>query len=156
MFIKSPCLSQFLCHNQPQTFVLIITSGQLFRSLSFRQNWESWSINYLNFKVNYFNMLYLKQKWSDCHETKKTLNISMEYWASNVAINCDLGNDIEFSRSNIQFAISLGKMIRLHDGTESLPEPMLHYHQQCPVTFIWGQLRYLSHQSLKLTWNLLI
>ena len=44
------------------------------------------------------------------------------------------------------------------DGTKPLPEPMLTYHQQGPVAFIWVQFykRCLSHQSLKLAWKLLI
>ena len=41
-------------------------------------------------------------------------------------------------------------------GYRPLPDTMLIYHQQCPVTFIWGIFHkgYLSHQSLKLAWNL--
>ena len=39
-----------------------------------------------------------------------------------------------------------------------LPEPMLTYHQNGPVIFIWGQFpkRYLRHQSLKWAWKLFI
>ena len=46
----------------------------------------------------------------------------------------------------------------LPDDTKPLPEPMLTYHYYGPVTFIWGHFckRYLSHQSLKLPWKLLI
>ena len=45
----------------------------------------------------------------------------------------------------------------LPDGTKPLPEPMLTYHPQDPLTFIWCQFhkRYISHQWLKLTWKLL-
>ena len=37
-------------------------------------------------------------------------------------------------------------------GTKPLPWPMLTYHQQGPVIFIWWQIhkRYNSHQSVKL------
>ena len=40
----------------------------------------------------------------------------------------------------------------LPDGTKPLPEPMLIYHQQVPLAFIWVQFykRYLSYLSLKL------
>ena len=46
----------------------------------------------------------------------------------------------------------------LPDGTKPLPEPMLTYHQEGPVAFIWVQFykRCLSHQSLKQAWELLI
>ena len=106
-------------------------------------------------------MLYLSQKWSDCHETKskhidwtlglkcdqrvwpwpwpwpwifkvkyricyisakngpiatkRKANIWIELWGSNVTSGFDLGHDLdlEFSRSNIEFAISQPKMVRL-------------------------------------------
>ena len=47
--------------------------------------------------------------------TKRKANISIELWGSNVTSGFDLGHDIdlEFSRSNIQFAISQPKMVRL-------------------------------------------
>ena len=43
-------------------------------------------------------------------------------------------------------------------GTKPLPEPILTYRQQDPVTFIWGQFhdKPLSHQSLKLVWKVLL
>ena len=114
-----------------------------------------------NFQGQIWNLLYLSQKWSDCHETKskhidRTLglkydhqvwpwpwhwpwifkvkhkicyisakngpiatkrkaNISIQLWASNVTIGFDLGHDIdlEFSRSNMEFAISQQNMVRL-------------------------------------------
>ena len=46
----------------------------------------------------------------------------------------------------------------LTDGTKPLPELMLTYCQNCPLTFIWGQFhkRYHSNQLLKLIWKLLI
>ena len=38
-------------------------------------------------------------------------------------------------------------------GTKPLPEPMLSYRKEGPVTFIWRQFhkRYLRHQSLKVS-----
>ena len=47
--------------------------------------------------------------------TKRKANISIELWASNVTIRFDLGLDLnlEFSRSNLEFAISQPKMVRL-------------------------------------------
>ena len=44
----------------------------------------------------------------------------------------------------------------LPDGTKSLPEPMLTYHQKGPVTFIWGWFckKYLGHLLLRLASNL--
>ena len=43
----------------------------------------------------------------------------------------------------------------LPKGTKQLPEPMLTYHQQGAVSFIWGQCykRYLSQQLLKSDWK---
>ena len=46
----------------------------------------------------------------------------------------------------------------LHDDTKPLPEPMFTYHQQCPVTFIWGQFSHIilyssiTKMSLKITY----
>ena len=113
----------------------------------------------LNFQGPIWNLLYLNQKWYDCHETKskhigwaqglkcdhqvwpwpwpwifkvkygicynsakngpiakkRKANISIELKASNVAIGFDLGHDLEleFSRENIEFAISQPKVVRL-------------------------------------------
>ena len=109
----------------------------------------------LNFQSQIWNLLYLSQKWSDCHETKskhikcdhrvwpwpwpwpwrlkvkygicytsakngaiatkRKANKSIDFKASNVTIEFDLGHDLdlEFSRSNVEFAISLPKMVRL-------------------------------------------
>ena len=48
----------------------------------------------LNFQGQIWNLLYLSQKWSDCHKTKK-----QTYWlnskASNVTIRFDLGHDLD-------------------------------------------------------------
>ena len=47
--------------------------------------------------------------------TKRKANIFTELWASNVTIGFDLGHDLglELSRSNMEFAISQPKMVRL-------------------------------------------
>ena len=114
-----------------------------------------------NFQGQIWNLLYLSQKWSDCHETKSkhidwTLGlkcdhqvwpwpwpwpwifkvkygiryisvkngaiatkrkekISIDFKASNVTIRFDLGHDLDlqFPRSNMEFAISLPKMVWL-------------------------------------------
>ena len=46
---------------------------------------------------------------------KQKANISIELKGSNVTIGFDLGHDLdlEFSRSNVEFAISQPKMVRL-------------------------------------------
>ena len=67
----------------------------------------------LNFQGQISNWLYLSQKWSDCHETK-TKHID---WT--LGFKCD--HRVwpwpwpwpEFSRSNIELAISQQKMVRL-------------------------------------------
>ena len=67
----------------------------------------------LNFQGQISNWLYLSQKWSDCHETKS----KHSDWTlgSNKTIGFDLGLDLdlEYSRSNIELAISQPKMVRL-------------------------------------------
>ena len=45
----------------------------------------------LNFQGQISNLLYLREKWNNCHETETRHMISSEYWASNVAMNFDLG-----------------------------------------------------------------
>ena len=151
-----------------------ITYEQLFRFLSFFDDCWPWPIDYLirflailvvtltlNIQDQIWNLLYLSQKWSDCHETrskhidwtlglkcdhrvwpwpwpwpwrfkviygicyisakngaiatKRKANISIDVKASNVTIGFDIGHDLdlEFSRSNVEFAISLTKMVRL-------------------------------------------
>ena len=49
--------------------------------------------------------------------TKRRANISIELWGSNMTIGFDLGHDLdlEFSRSNIEFAISQSKMCDCHE-----------------------------------------
>ena len=67
----------------------------------------------LNFQGQMLKWLYLSQKWSDCHETKsKHIDWTLGFKGT---IGFDLGHDIdfEFSRSNIELAISQPKMVRL-------------------------------------------
>ena len=160
--------------HRPQILVHAITFEQLFRFLSFFDDCWPWPIDYLirfwsilvvtltlNFQGQIWNLLYLSQKWSDCHETKskhidwtldlkcdhrvwpwpwpwlwlfkvkygicyisakngaiatkRKADISIDVNASNVTIEFDLGHDLdlEFSRSNVEFAISLPKMVWL-------------------------------------------
>ena len=67
----------------------------------------------LNFKVKY-RICYISAKNGPI-ATKRKANISIELWGSNVTSGFDLGHDLdlEFSRSNIEFAISQPKMVRL-------------------------------------------
>ena len=67
----------------------------------------------LNLQGQTWNFLYLSQKWPDCHKTKSK-HISIEIKASNVTIGFDLGHDLdfEFSRSNMEFAMSQLKVVR--------------------------------------------
>ena len=46
----------------------------------------------------------------------------------------------------------------LPDCTKPLSEPMLSYHQWCPLTIAWRQFqkRCLSHQLLQLVWKLFL
>ena len=86
-----------------------------------------WHINYLirfwsifvvtltlKFQGQIWNLLYLSQKWSDCHEMKSK-HID---WTP--GLRCDLGHDLDlqFSRSNIEFAISQPKMVWLPRNEE--------------------------------------
>ena len=68
----------------------------------------------LNFQGQIRNLLYLGQKWSDCHETKSqhidwmlSLKCDHQIWPWR-----DL--DLEFSRSNMESAISMPKMSNYH------------------------------------------
>ena len=65
------------------------------------------------FKVKY-GICYISAKNGPI-ATKQNANISIELWASNVTIRFDLGHDLdlEFSRSNMELAISQPKMARL-------------------------------------------
>ena len=69
------------------------------------------------FKVKYGICYYLSQKWSNCHETKSkhidwTLGLKCDHWVWPRPWPWhDL--DLEFSWSNMEFAISQSKMVRL-------------------------------------------
>ena len=67
----------------------------------------------LNFKGQIWNLLYIIQNGAIA--TKWKANISIDLKASNVSIWFDLCHDLdlEFSRSNMEFAISLPKMVWL-------------------------------------------
>ena len=65
------------------------------------------------FKVKY-GICYISAK-NGLIAMKQIANILIEIWASNVTIEFDLGHDLglEFSRSNMEFAISQPKIVRL-------------------------------------------
>ena len=68
----------------------------------------------LNFQGQIWNLLYLNQKWSDCHRTKSKhtdWTPRPQMWL----LEFDLGHDLhlEFSRSNMEFPISQPKVVRL-------------------------------------------
>ena len=80
----------------------------------------------LNFQGQIWNILYLSQKWSDCHENEKqtyrlnsrpqmwpmgltlTIILTFEIWRSNVALTFDHTHDLDhgFSWSNFEIAVS--------------------------------------------------
>ena len=150
---------------QPEMVRLPRNKEQTYRLNSRPQMWP-WGLTLamnltLNFQGRIWNLLYLSQKWSDCHETKskhidgnlgikcdhwvwpwpwpwplifkvkhgicyistgngsidtkQKANISIKLTASNVTMGLDLGHDLdlEFLRSNMEFAISQSKMVRL-------------------------------------------
>ena len=68
----------------------------------------------LNFQGQILAILALSAKNGPI-ATKRNTNTSIEIQASNVTIRFDLGLDLdlEFSRSNMKFAISQPKMVRL-------------------------------------------
>ena len=109
------------------------------------------------FKVKY-GICYISAKNGPI-VTKRKPNISIELLGSNVTIRFDLGHDLdlEFSRSNIEFAISRPKMVRLPRNekqiyrSNSKPQLWPSYltlamtltlHFQCQI---WNLL-YLSHK----------
>ena len=111
------------CHHlQLQTFAHSITSEQLVRFFHLLRAWWHWTLGYLirlwwtfvvtltlNLQGHILNLLYLSQKWSDCHEMKYQCII--EHYASHVTIGFNLGQDLqlEFSRSDMEFATSKPK-----------------------------------------------
>ena len=107
----------------PQILVHAITFEQLFGFLSFWHDCWPWPIDYLIrfsswpwpwiFKVKY-GICYISAKNGPI-ATKRKANISIDLQTSNMTIGFELGHDLdlEFSRSNIEFAISLPKMVQL-------------------------------------------
>ena len=127
--IKSPQYTggdfMFLCQfvrRRPQILVHAITFGISFifgtivgpdlqiTWLHFRR-FSSWPWPRF-FKVKY-GICYISAKNGPI-ATKRKANIAIELWGSNVTSGFDLGHDLdlEFSRSNIEFAISQPKMVR--------------------------------------------
>ena len=80
------------------------------------------------FKVKY-RIGYISAK-NDAIATKRKANIWIDLKTSNMTIRFDLGHDLdlEFSRSNMELAISLRKMVRL-PRNEKLTHP-LNYRPQ--------------------------
>ena len=80
-------LYQFVCRHRQQTFVHVITSDQLVRFISFLvvlvaltfRLARFWSIFAgtltFSFQGEIWNLLYLSQKWSYCHEEKANTSI---------------------------------------------------------------------------------
>ena len=143
---------------QPKTVWLPQNKKQTYRLNSRPQMWPldltlAMTLT-LNFQGQIWNLLYLSQKWSNCHKTKskyiswtlclkchwiwpwifkvkcgicyisakngqiateQKANITIEPQALNVTIGLDRGHylDLEFSRSNMEYAISRSKIVRL-------------------------------------------
>ena len=118
-----------------------------------------------NFQGQTWNLLYLSQRWSNCHETKKqTYRLN-----SNVTIGFDLGHDLhdldyEFSSWSMEFAISQPKMVQL-PRTEKQIFQLNSRPEMWPIRFDVGndldlgifRLRfgicYISSQNVWLPWN---
>ena len=66
----------------------------------------------LNFQGQIWNLLYLSQKWSDCHGIKSKHIVELQ---GTVTIRFDFGHELDlgFSRSNMEFLISQSKVVRL-------------------------------------------
>ena len=135
IIIKSPqytggdfmFLYRFVRRRRPQILVHAITFEQLFGFLSFLAQLLALTcmITWLHFRrfSSWPWPRFFKVKYGICYisakngpiATKRKANIAIELWGSNVTSGFDLGHDLdlEFSRSNIEFAISQPKMVRL-------------------------------------------
>ena len=84
------------------------------------------------FKVKY-GICYISAK-SGLIATKRKANITIELRASNVTTSCDLGHDLvlQFSKSNLEFAISQPKVVRL-PRNEKQTYPLNSRLQMWPV-----------------------
>ena len=99
-----------------------------------------------------WNLLYLRQKWSDCHETKSkhidwTLGFKCDHqvWPWSWPY-------LEFSRSNMEFAISKPKMVRLPQNEKQIHR--LHSRPQMwPSGLTFAMTLTLNFQGQ--IWNLL-
>ena len=141
------CLVRFL-----SIFVVILTLNfqrQIWNSLYLGQKWsdcrETKSKHMtltLNFQGHICNLLYLFPKWLDCYKMKST-HIYWTHWRPQwppSPLHCDL--DLEFSRLNMEFAISqpkkwfdCHKMKSTHiDWTEGLND-----HQVWPWPWPWKE-----------------
>ena len=104
------------------------------------------------FKVKY-GICYISAKNGPI-ATKQNANISIELWASNVTIRFDLGHDLdlEFSRSNMELAISQPKMARL-PWNEKQTYRLNFRHQMWPLGLTMDMTLTVNFQGQ--IWNLL-
>ena len=74
----------------------------------------------LNSQGQTWNLLYLSQKWSDCHKIKT--NILLESYASNVTTSFDLGHDLdlEFSGQIWNLLYLTQKWSDCHEGKPNI------------------------------------
>ena len=105
--------------NEPQILVHAITFEQIFRFLSFWHIFGPWPIDYLIIFGRFSSwpwhwifevkngICYISAK-NGSIATKQQVNTSIELYASNVTIGFDFDHDfdLEFSKSNMEFAIS--------------------------------------------------
>ena len=149
-----------------QTFVHVITFEQLFGfpsflarllALTYKISWLDFGWFWLwpwpwIFKVKH-GICYISAKYSLIARTWKA-NISIELWVSNATIGFDLDHDLdlEFSRSNMEFAISQPVMFRL-----PLNKKQTYWLNSRPQMWPWG-LTLAMTLTLNLQgqiWNLL-
>ena len=81
------------------------------------------------FKVKY-GICYFSVKNGLIATKQKVNNVLIELYVANVTIGFDLGHDLDlsFSRSNVEFAISLPRMVRLPQNVKQTYG--LHYRPQ--------------------------
>ena len=104
------------------------------------------------FKVKY-GICYISAK-NGAIATKQKANISIDLKTSNVTIGFDLGHDIdlEYSRSNMELAISLPKMVRL-PRNEKQTHRLTSRPQMWPLDLTLAMTLTLTFQGQ--IWNLL-
>ena len=98
----------------------------------------------LNFQGQILNLLYVSQKWPDCHETKNKHIDWPQGLKWNIMFHLDHNLELEFSRSNMEFAISHPKWSSCHkmknkhiDRTEGLKFYHCVWHWTCPWKVRW-------------------